>query len=154
MNACIYFVSFPIQWSVMLTLLPRLLTLSRRRTVPSPPPEGARCLHEQRKPCIKDLTGFLCKPRNISLFLSLFYFLIIDSGPPCSGPLKDLNIGERVSPFWLSPKDVLVLLPHELGALCTIWVAVINSFTLSLCGPIPNRPQTCTCWRPPWKWMD
>ena len=66
-------------------------TLLRRRTVPSPPREGARCLHERRKPCIKDFIGFLCKPRNISLFLSLFYFLIVDSGPPGSGPLKDLN---------------------------------------------------------------
>ena len=54
---------------------------------------------KQCKPCVKGFTGFLRKPRNISLFLSLFYFLIVDSGPPCSGPLKDLNIGERVSPF-------------------------------------------------------
>ena len=49
-------------------------TLLRRRTVPSPPREGARCLHERRKPCIKDFIGFLCKPRNISLFLSLLSY--------------------------------------------------------------------------------
>ena len=39
----------------------------------------------------KGFIGFLHKPRNISLFLSLFYFLIVDSGPPGSGRLKDLN---------------------------------------------------------------
>ena len=41
--------------------------------------------------CVKGFIGFLRKPRNISFFLSLFYFLIIDSKPPGSGPLKDLN---------------------------------------------------------------
>ena len=46
---------------------------------------------KQCKPRVKGFIGFLCKPRNISLFLFLFYFLIIDSGPPGSGPLKDLN---------------------------------------------------------------
>ena len=66
-------------------------TLSRRRTVPSLPREGTRCLLEQREPCIKDFIGFLCKPRNISLFLFLFHFLIFNSGPPGSSPLKDLN---------------------------------------------------------------
>ena len=64
-------------------------TLSRRWTVTSPPRESAQCLHEQHKPCIKGFIGFLHKPRNISLFLSLF--LIIDSGPPDSSTLKDLN---------------------------------------------------------------
>ena len=65
--------------------------LSRRCTVPSTPREGTRCLLEQREPCIKDFIGFLCKPRNISLFLFLFHFLIFNSGPPGSSPLKDLN---------------------------------------------------------------
>ena len=49
-------------------------TLSRGRTVPSPPREGSWCLREQHKPCVKDFTGFLRKPGNISLFLS-FTFL-------------------------------------------------------------------------------
>ena len=66
-------------------------TLSKRHTVPSPPQEGIQCLRELHKPCVKGFIGFLHKPRNISLFLSLFYFLIIDSRPPGSGPLKDLN---------------------------------------------------------------
>ena len=66
-------------------------TLSRRCTVPSPPQKGAQCLRELRKPCVKGIIGFLHKPRNISLFLSLFYFLIIDSRLQGSGPLKDLN---------------------------------------------------------------
>ena len=48
-----------------------------------------RAFVELRKPRIKDFIGFPHKPKNISLFLSLF--LIIDSGPPGSSPLKDLN---------------------------------------------------------------
>jgi len=64
--------------------------------------EGALWLHplerapsaymKQCKLCAKSFIGFLCKPRNIiSLFLPLFYFLILDFRPPGSGPLKDLN---------------------------------------------------------------
>ena len=45
-------------------------TLSRRRPVPSPLREGALCLCEQCKPRTRGFIGFLCKPRNISLFLS------------------------------------------------------------------------------------
>ena len=63
-------------------------TLSKRHTVPSPPREGIQYLRELHKPCVKGFIGFLHKPRNISLFLSLF--LIIDSGPPGSSTLKDL----------------------------------------------------------------
>ena len=76
----------------MLLLLPRLLR---------PSGEGALCLHPLKRapgafvsdtsPVSKGFIGFLCKPRNISLFLSLLYFLIINSRPPGSGPLKDLN---------------------------------------------------------------
>ena len=56
------------------------------------PRERAPCAYvKQCNPRVKGFIGFLCKPRNISLFLFLFYFLIIDSGPPGSGPLKDLN---------------------------------------------------------------
>ena len=66
----------------MLTLLPGLLRLR-------PSWEGALCLRELCKPCVKGFIGFLHKPRNISLFISLF--LIIDSGPQASSTLKDLN---------------------------------------------------------------
>ena len=52
---------------------------------PSPLREGAWCFCEQPKTCVKDFIGFLRKPRNISLF----HFLIVDSGPPGSGLLKD-----------------------------------------------------------------
>ena len=62
-------------------------TLSRRRTVPSLPREGARCLRERHKPCVKNFIGFLRKPGNVGLSLSL----IADSGPPGSSPLNDLN---------------------------------------------------------------
>ena len=65
-------------------------TLLRRHSVPSPHREGAWGLREQSKPLVRDLIGFLYKPRNISLYLS-FTFLLVDSGPPGSGPLKDLN---------------------------------------------------------------
>ena len=64
----------------MLTSLPGLLR---------PPREGAWCLHERRKSCVKDFIGPLRKPRDISLFLS--HFLIVDSVPQGSGPLKDPN---------------------------------------------------------------
>ena len=76
----------------MLILLPRLLRHSG---------EGALCLHPLKRapgafvsdtsPVLKGFIGFLRKRRNNSLFLSLFYFLIVDSGPPGSGPLKDPN---------------------------------------------------------------
>ena len=54
------------------------------------PRERVPCAYvKQCKPRVKGFIGFLHKPRNISLFLSLFYFLIIDSGPPGSSTLKD-----------------------------------------------------------------
>ena len=68
-------------------------TLSRRHTVPSPHLERApAAFMSDASPVSKDFIGFMRKPRNISLFLSLFYFLIIDSGPPGFSPLKDPNI--------------------------------------------------------------
>ena len=54
------------------------------------PRERVPCAYvKQWKPHVKGFIGFLHKPRNVSLFLSLF--LIIDSGPPDSSTLKDLN---------------------------------------------------------------
>ena len=50
-------------------------TPSKRCTVPSPPREGAMCLHERRKPCVKGFIGSLHKPGNISLFLSFTFLL-------------------------------------------------------------------------------
>ena len=46
-------------------------TLSRRRSAPSPHREGTWGLREQSKLHVRDFIGFLRKPRNISLFLSL-----------------------------------------------------------------------------------
>ena len=69
-------------------------TLSRRCSGPSPHREGSWGLREQSKPCARGFIDFLCKPRCISLFLS-FTFLSVDSGPPGSGPLKDLNTLEK-----------------------------------------------------------
>ena len=63
------------------------------------PHERVPCAYvKQCRPLVKGFIGFLCKPRNISLFLSLFYFLIVNSGPPGSDPLKDLNRDENPSP--------------------------------------------------------
>ena len=50
----------------MLTFLPGLLR---------PPREGAWCLRERCKSCVKDFIGPLCKPRDISLFLSFTFLL-------------------------------------------------------------------------------
>ena len=56
-------------------------TRSGRRSASSPHWEGTWGLREQSKSCVRGFIGFLCKPRNISLFLSslffLLYFLII-----------------------------------------------------------------------------
>ena len=65
-----------------------------------PSREGALCLHPiERAPeafvnRASPMSGTLlvfCVNQGISASFSLLYFLIIDSGPPGSGPLKDLN---------------------------------------------------------------
>ena len=81
------------------------------------PPERVPCAYvKQCKPCVKGFIGFLCKPRNISLFLSLFYFLIVDSGPPGSGPLKDLNTGPHNSAVY-----------HMLAPKYWVWLLALNN---------------------------
>ena len=65
-------------------------TLSRRCSAPSPHWEGAWGLHEQSKSHAGALLAF-CINQGISASFSLLYFLIVDSGPPGSDPLKDLN---------------------------------------------------------------
>ena len=65
-------------------------TLSRRHSVPSPHQEGAWGLHEQNKPPAGALLAF-CVNQGISASFSLLYFLSVDSRPPGSDPLKDLN---------------------------------------------------------------
>ena len=53
------------------------------------PRKRAPCAYvKQCKPHGKGFIGFLRKPGSIGL--SLFCFLIVDCGPPGSGPLKDL----------------------------------------------------------------
>ena len=67
------------------------------------PHERVPCAYvKQCKPCVKGFIGFLWKRRNISLFLSLFYFVIVDSSPPGSGPFKDLNNPPFESYFFLN----------------------------------------------------
>ena len=54
--------------------LPGLLRLSQEGALClHPPREGTQCLRERCKSCVKDFIGFLRKPGNISLFLSLSY---------------------------------------------------------------------------------
>ena len=65
-------------------------TLSRRRSAPSPRREGTWGLREQSKPRAGALLPFYIN-QGISASFSLLYFLIINSGPQGSGPLKDLN---------------------------------------------------------------
>ena len=67
---------FGAQRPVLLTLLPGLLRLSREGTLwYKPPREGARCLHERCKSCVKGFIGFLHKPGSISLSLSFTFLL-------------------------------------------------------------------------------
>ena len=81
------------------------------------PRERAPCAYvKQCKSHVKGFIGFLHKPRNISLFLSLFYFLIIDSGPPASSPLKDLSTGPHNSAFY-----------HMLAPNYWVWLLVLNN---------------------------
>ena len=51
-------------------------TLSRRRSVPSPHQEGIWGLLEQSKPHARGFIGFLCKSRNINLFLSSIFLTV------------------------------------------------------------------------------
>ena len=60
-------------------------TLSRRRTAPSPTREGARCLRAAA-PALRTL---LALHLNQGTSASFSYFLIVNSRPPGSGPLKD-----------------------------------------------------------------
>ena len=50
-------------------------TWSGRRSASSPHQEGSWGLREQSKSRVRGFTGFLCKPRNFSLFLSPLVFL-------------------------------------------------------------------------------
>ena len=60
-------------------------TLSRRRTAPSPTREGAWCLRAAA-PALRTL---LALHLNQGTSASFSYFLIVNSRPPGSGPLKD-----------------------------------------------------------------
>ena len=78
-------------------------TLSRRYFVPSPPWGGAWCLREQCKSCVKGFIGFLCKPGNISLFLSFTFFFFF---PPlflsyhrlCTTRFQSIKGPQQVAP--------------------------------------------------------
>ena len=82
-------------------------TLSRRRTVPSPPSRGRlvpTCSSASSK---QRALLALCVNQGISASFSLFYFLIVDSGPPGSSPFKDQQAltGKYSSTFWVVTGD-------------------------------------------------
>ena len=87
-------------------------TLSRRHFACSLHWEGTWGLCEQSKPWARGFIGFLHKPRNINLFLSIFFS--VNSRPPGSSPLKDLNT-EEVRSF--TPTDTGRLGQHHLWCL-------------------------------------
>ena len=66
-------------------------TLSRRRTVPSPTPKGTWCLRAAARALRMGLYWLSSETRGHQP-LSLSYLLIVDSGPPASGPLKDQQV--------------------------------------------------------------
>ena len=67
---------FAAQRPVLLTVLPGLLRLSWEGTLCyNPPREGARCLRERCKSCVKGFIGFLHKPGSISLSISFIFLL-------------------------------------------------------------------------------
>ena len=75
-----------------------LLGLSR------PPREGARCLHERRKPCSRVLL-VLCI--NQGVLASFSHFLIIDSGPP--GPFKGPLVHQRTATSGTRNRDLVYM---------------------------------------------
>ena len=93
LSQAIYF--FGAQRPSEFTFLPGLLRPSQ---------EGALCLHpiervpqasvNRASPVPGALLAF-CVNQGIAA-LSLLYFLIVDSGPPGSSPLKDLNTDEPI----------------------------------------------------------
>ena len=82
----------------MFTFLPGLLRPSREGALYLHPIERApEAFVNRASPC-RGFIGFLCKPRNISLFLSplLSYRSTLDHQ---SGPLKDLLLGSIKGPL-------------------------------------------------------
>ena len=63
-------------------------TLLRRHTAPSPTGEGAWCLRAAAQ-ALRIGLYWLSAWTRVYQPLSLSYFLMVDSGPPGSGPLKD-----------------------------------------------------------------
>ena len=83
-------------------------TQSRRCSASSLHREGTCGLHEQSKCCVRGFIGFLCKPRNISLFfsplLSLLptpFILRVSLNPAGAGPHQ---VAPRTGTWrWVSP---------------------------------------------------
>ena len=74
-----------------LTFLPRLMRPSREATLCLHPIERAPCAFVNSASPVSGALLVFCINQGMSASFSLLYFLIIDSGPPGSGPLKDLS---------------------------------------------------------------
>ena len=88
-------------------------TLSRRHTAPSPTGEGAWCLCAAARALRTGLYWLSASTRGFQP-LCLSYFLIVDSGPPGSGPFKDQQwtyVGKVMSLLFktLSRFDIAIL---------------------------------------------
>ena len=81
-------------WSAepaVFTFLPRLLRPSREGALRLHPIERAPGAFVNSASPVSGALLVFCINQGMSASFSLLYFLIIDSGPPGSGPLKDLS---------------------------------------------------------------
>ena len=77
----------------MFTLLPRLLRPSREGTLCLHPIERAPEAFVNRASPVQGLSWLSALTKEYQPLSLSFTFLSVDSGPPGSGPLKDLNRG-------------------------------------------------------------
>ena len=82
---------FGVQRTSGFTFLPGLLRPSREGTLHLHPIERAPEAFVNRASPLSGTLLIFCVNQGILASFSLLYFLIVNSGPPGSGPLKDLN---------------------------------------------------------------
>ena len=106
------FLSFSLSPSLSLSLPPsgwfsgawKPTELTLRLGLSRPPREGARCLHERRKPCSRVLL-VLCI--NQGILASFSHFLIVNSGPP--GPSKGPLVHQRTATSGARNRDLVYM---------------------------------------------
>jgi len=115
------------------TFLPWLLRPSR---------EGTWGLREQSEPRAGALLAF-CVNQGISASFSLLYFLISQSGPPGSSPLKDLNrkvMEMNSGDGWQQYECTNATLKSSLNTKFYIW-CLVTKYRTQLC-PTLSHPWT------------